>query len=115
MFMSGEKVATEPWVYNLLADVWQSLNDLSDAAGSNADSVKGLGGALANQAITDVSYDISASSHLYTVSLLNKKGATVTSFIALYAHAHDIEFKEGSGGTITVTMGQLHWCLLCFR
>lgn len=99
------KVATEPWVYNLLANVWNSLNSLSDAASSNAGSIGKLGNSLASKAITDVSYNISASSHLYTVNLLNKKGDTVTSFIALYAHAHDIEFDEGSGGIINVKMG----------
>lgn len=105
MFMNKEKVATEPWVYNQLTDIWNSISSLKNAAGGNANSIKGLGGALANAAIVDVSYNISPSSHLYTVNLLNKKGSTVASFIALYAHAHEITFTEGSNGTISVKMG----------
>lgn len=37
LIMNNEMVATQPWVYNLLVDVWNSINNVSDAGTTTAD------------------------------------------------------------------------------
>jgi hypothetical protein len=118
MYMNKEKVATEPWVYNLLADVWNALNSLNDATGSNAGSIGKLGGALANQAITKLDIlanntSINKSGYLkvdfgFNITGYNKKGGTVVydnmDWELDLTHGHSLtgSFSEG---TFTCTIG----------
>lgn len=112
MYMNKEKVATEPWVYNLLADVWNSLNSLSDAASGNADSIKGLGGALAAQAVTGMSvlaHDTSKSGSLtfgFDIKVTNKSGGTLASGNMSWdlTHCHSVTCLE-NGSNIVIAIG----------
>ena len=137
MFMNNDKVATEPWVYNLLADVWASLNDLSNAASSNAGSLKRLGNAMANNVITNCSGAVTGDGE-YTITYKNKNGGTVLTVpmtdishghtlsidgttlnmetrarhshkgVSL-SHHHEVSGSMSGDGTLTVTVGDANF------
>lgn len=101
LYMNNELVATQPWVYNLLVDVWNAIRSASDGIGGNADSIKGLGGKLASLAITKVDYRVDGT-HLW-LDFKNKGNTVLFSVATLNEHGHYIEFKE-NGSQITLTL-----------
>jgi hypothetical protein len=54
ILMNAEKVATEPWVYNKLAEVWNAIHGAAGGVGSNAARISGMGAKLDTTAITRV-------------------------------------------------------------
>ena len=96
MYMNKEKVATEPWVYNLLADVWNALNSLNDAAGSNAGSIGRLGSALASAVPTQMAGRKSGDGE-YTIDYKNKNGGVVFSVpMTDISHGHQLKLSGTS-------------------
>lgn len=96
MYMSQERVATEPWVYNLLTDVWNALNSLSDGVGSNAGSIGGLGSALANAVPTQMSGRKTGDGE-YTIDYKNKNGGVVFSVpMTDINHGHQLKLSGTS-------------------
>ena len=96
MYMNKEKVATEPWVYNQLAEVWNSLNDISNAAGSNADSVRRLGSKLASAVVTSMGGRKTGDGE-YTIDYKNKNGGVVFSVpMTDISHGHQLKLTGTS-------------------
>lgn len=103
IYMSNELVATQPYVYNLLVDVWNAIQSASSGVGSNASGIKGLGSKLAELAVTQVDYRVDGI-HLW-LDFKNKGGSTLYSVATLNEHGHIIEFKE-DGSKITLTLSE---------
>ena len=112
MYMNQEKVATQPYVYNLLVAVWNAINSVSSGGSSNGASIKGLGGALRNLAVTSVSAELYGDNQGFTrFSLLNKDGEPVGTNTNFYAtnglHHHTVTCVSDSAGKVTITIGDV--------
>ena len=106
IYMGNELVATQPYVYNLLVDVWNAIQSASSGVGSNASGIKGLGASLRSAAITQVNYQIASGDHMYTVELQNADGATVASFQAMWCHGHRLNYGISSAG-LTMSVDEI--------
>ena len=112
IYMGNELVATQPYVYNLLVDVWNAIKSASNGVGSNAASIGKLGGSLFKQALVslDMVSDDSGGAGLYTLSVVGKtkSGDEITGknsvIVASKTHKHGVTITE-SNGTITIKIG----------
>lgn len=114
MYMGNELVATQPWVYELLVDVWNAIKSASGGVSSNGASIKGLGAKLNEMAITNIWGKIERHGEynafrevFYFATGANKAGEYTfesgTGHYSAYAyHVHDVTAKM-SGSTLTVS------------
>lgn len=93
LYMNNELVATQPYVYNLLVDVWNAIHSASSGVGSNASSIKGLGKALREGVATGIRWgDVGDGTG--TMYLVNKDGGDIVGIPMVDAsHAHPLSIS----------------------
>lgn len=108
MYMNQEKVATEPYVYNLLVAIWNAINSVSSGGSSNGASIHGLGRNLRDLAVTQVTPNYeNISNGQIKFDFKNADGAILYgTYAASVTHHHQVTCEETSG-TIKITIGGL--------
>ena len=99
MYMNYEKVATQPWVLELLEDVWDAIDDLKEALQAMAkksydESVVGGSIKLSNTGGGAGGFTITLDKNGSNDVVLNS-----TDSFALSMHSHDINLTSTTPGT----------------
>lgn len=117
IYMNNELVATQPYVYNLLVDIWKALDKTKSGVGSNAGSIAALGADLAKAAITgiEVTGGITTTGNL-DIGVLYKLGPNQTTGDTDHieggidmTHTHSITGTMSADGTLTITWGATNY------
>ena len=113
--MNHETVATEPWVYNELAKIWNALNKTNSQVGGMSSGLSGLAGNVNDNCVTSLDWSGSTASSNGTVDLTiswyrslggkaNRGSEKYTESLASANHAHNISFSETSGSQVKLTI-----------